>query len=293
MPFLINPVQLEKFRKSQKNVVVLDVSWHLPTESRHAHQEFRERHIPGARFLDLEQFHDASSDIPNMLTRDEALISKQIGELGITGEQKIIFYDDSKLHSSCRALWMFKVFGYNPFQLYVLDGGYAAWQQYGGKIERDEPKSVAAKNFSVNYQAQCIRTLMQMKANLHHPQEQVIDMRHPVRYAGGPESRDGMRAGHVPGSVCFPYFTMFEADGRFKPLDKIRKQLTGLGVDLNYPIVSMCGSGMTACVLDFVLDLLDQSVHAVYDGSWSEWGAETLYTGETSLQERPVITSLD
>lgn len=293
MPWLINSVQLDKFRKSQKNVTILDASWYLPKDNRDAKQEFLANHISGARFLDLNDFHDHDTTLSNMLMRDEAAISQKVGELGITSEHKIIFYDNSDLRTSCRALWMFKVFGHNPSQLYILDGGQAAWEKFGGKMEEGAPRSITAKEYAVNFEAHLIRTLVQMKNNLHHPTEQVVDMRHPVRYAGGPEARIGLRAGHLPGSFCFPYFTMFEADGRWKPIEKIRRQFTGIGVDLEYPIVSMCGSGITAATLDFALDLMGHEKHAIYDGSWSEWGAEQLYSGEASLAERPVVTSLE
>lgn len=293
MSWLINASQLDKFRKAQKNITILDVSWHLPAANRDAKQEFLASHIAGARFLDLNEFHDPDTSLSNMLTRDEKRISELVGALGITNDHKIIFYDKSDLHTSCRALWMFKVFGHNPNQLYILDGGFNAWEKYGGKAEADEPRSINPKTYVVNYEARFIRTLMQMKNNLHHPKEQVVDVRHPVRYAGGPETRIGLRSGHIPGSYCFPYFTMFEADGRFKPLEKIRRQFTGTGVCFDYPIVTTCGSGITSAILNFMLELLNQHDNALYDGSWAEWGSDQLYPGETSLEERPVVTSLE
>jgi thiosulfate/3-mercaptopyruvate sulfurtransferase len=293
MPWLINAAQLDKFRKSQKNVIVLDASWHLPAEGRNAKEEFLTHHIIGARFLDLDAFHDKETSLPNMIVRDEKIISEKVGALSITNDFKIIFYDNSKLHTSCRALWMFKVFGHSPNQLYILDGGFEAWEKYGGKVESGEPRNVAPKLYSVNFEAHYIRTLVQMKTNLHHPTEQVVDMRHPVRYAGGPEQRPDMRTGHIPGSFSFPYTTMFEQDGRFKPIEKIRKQLTGIGVDIVSPIITTCGSGMTASVLNFTLDLMNQPQQSLYDGSWSEWGSEQLYQGEANLEERPVEKSVD
>lgn len=293
MPWLINPPQLDKFLKGQKNIIVLDATWRTPDEVRPAQDLFVEKHIASARFLDLNAFVDSHSEIPNMLTRDEQRISELVGALGITPEHKIIFYDNSPMHTSCRALWMFKVFGHHANQLYILDGGLAAWERYGGKVESGEARSVTPKSYPVNFQAHFVRSLVQMKTNQHHPQEQVVDVRHPVRFAGGAESKPGLRAGHMPGSYSFPFMTMFESDGKFKSLDKIRKQFMGTGVDLNLPIVTSCGSGTTAPILNFVLDLLEVPENAVYDGSWSEWGAEKLYPGEESLNERPVVTSLD
>lgn len=293
MPWLINSAQLDKFRKSQKNVTILDASWFLPTDNRNAKEEFIASHIAGARFLDLNDFNDRDTDLSNMLVRDEKTIREKVGALGITNDHKIIFYDNSSLHTSCRALWMFKAFGHNPNQLYILDGGRDAWEKYGGKLEAGEPRNVGAKSYEVTFEAHFIRTLVQMKTNLHHPAEQVVDMRHPIRYAGGPETRVGLRSGHIPNSFCFPYLTMFDEYGRWKPLDKIRKQLTGIGVNLEAPIITMCGSGITAATLNFVLDLMNQTQHSLYDGSWTEWGAEQLYAGEENISERPVITSLD
>lgn len=293
MPWLINASQLDKFRKNQKNVIILDASWHLPAEGRNAYEEFLSKHIVGARFFDIDQFSDQESSLPNMLIRDETAIGKQLGDLGITNDHKIIFYDNSPLHSSCRALWMMKVFGHNPNQLYILDGGLDAWMKYDNKIESDAPRPATSKIYNVNYQGQHIRTLVRMKTNLHHPKEQVVDVRHAVRYAGGPENRADIRPGHIPGSFSFPYITMFESDGRFKPMEKIRKQLQGIGVDFKAPIITSCGSGITSAILNFLLDLQDQGDNALYDGSWSEWGSNRLYPGEESLAERPVVTSLE
>lgn len=293
MPWLINASQLDKFRKSQKNVTILDASMYLPSDNRDAKEEFLANHIIGARFLNLNDFNDKETALSNMLIRDESVISKNVGAFGITNEHKIIFYDNSGLHTSCRAVWMFKAFGHNPNQLYVLDGGCDAWAKYGGKVESGEPRNIGAKPYTVTFEAHFIRTLMQMKNNLHHPTEQVVDVRHPVRYAGGQEPKVGLRSGHMPGSFCFPFFTMFEADGRWKPIEKIRKQLTGTGVDLNYPIISTCGSGLTAAILNFALDLMGHDNHSLYDGSWTEWGSDQLYPGESHLSERPVITSLE
>lgn len=293
MPWLINAAQVDKFRKSQKNVIILDASWHLPDANRDAKAEFVERHLIGARFFDLNDFFDKSSRLPNMILRDEKEIAEKLSRLGISNDFKIIFYDNSDLHSSCRALWMMKVFGHNPNQLYILDGGLRAWELYDGKFEQGEPRPPTAKTYQVKFEPSHIRTMMQMKANLRNPTEQVIDMRHAIRYAGGAESRANMRAGHVPGSFSFPYMTMFELDGRFKAVEKIQKQLAGIGVMLNHPIVTMCGSGMTASILNFMLDLMNNNKHALYDGSWSEWGSETLYPGEENLAERPVKTSVE
>lgn len=292
MSWLINAAQFDRLRKDQKGVIVLDASWHLPTEERDARCEFIESHVAGARFLDLDLFHDKSSSLPNMLLRDEQKLSELVGALGITNDHKLIFYDNSPLHTSCRALWMFKVLGHPASHLYILDGGFNAWKHYGGKTEAGTQQPINRKDYSINFQGHLVRTLVQIKANLHHPQEQVVDMRASERYAGGAEHRPGLRCGHLPGSFSFPYATMFDAKGNWKPIEKIQRQLEGVGVSLAYPIVSMCGSGITAAILDFALDLMNHEDHSLYDGSWCEWSSKELYQGEIGLEERPVITSL-
>src|SRR3990167_522069 len=293
MSWLINAAQLDRLRKNPKNVVILDASGYYSDKSYSAEQAFFQSHIAGARFLDFNRFHDKHSSLPNMLSRDEVVISDNISKLGITSEHKIVLYDRDEQRTSCRAAWMFKVFGHHASQLFILDGGYASWEKYGGKVSVGEPASIPVKPpYPVNYEARYIRTLLQMKANLHHLKEQVIDVRHAVRFAGGPEPRPGLRHGHLPDSFSFPFSCFFESTGEWKSLDKIRKQLLGICVDLDKPIIATCGSGVTAAILDFTLDLLNHDSHAVYDGSWVEWGAEVLYPGEESLSERPVKTSL-
>jgi thiosulfate/3-mercaptopyruvate sulfurtransferase len=294
MPWLINAAQVDKFRKSQKALIILDASIHLPAEERDANAEFLEKHIVGAQFFDIDAFSDTNPENPHhhMLIRDEAIISEKLGALGLRNDYKIILYDNSKLHSACRALWMLKVFGHNPQLLYILDGGLNAWDKYGGKVEGGA-NNMAAKPYKAIFQPQLIRSLAQMKQNQETPTEQVVDVRHAVRYAGGPEPRPGLRLGHIPESFSFPYTTMFDKNDCWRPLEKLRQQFTGIGADLNLPVVTTCGSGLTAPVLNFALDLLGNTQNSVYTGSWTEWGAEKLYPGERDLSERAVVTSLD
>lgn len=293
MSTLIDALQLEKLRKQPKNVVIVDASWHLPAANRDARAEFEEAHIVGARFLDLSLYFDANNPLPHMLTHDVSSITALLADLGIGSEDKVIFYDQSDLHTSCRAWWMFRVFGHDPEKLFVLNGGLAAWKRFGGKIESGPTKFNQIKSYQVEWQSYLLRTLIDMKHNLAQPSEQVIDARHPVRFAGGSEPRPHMRTGHMPGSFCFPFMSVFESNGEFKSLKRLEAQLKALGLELSYPIVTTCGSGMTAPILNFVLELLGVKQHALYDGSFSEWGADCLYEGETSVNERPLIRSVD
>lgn len=292
MPWLINAAQLDKFRKNQKNIIILDASLHH--NDRDAKNEFAEKHIIGAQFFDIAAFHDASSTAPhqNMVLHDEKMLNEKLSALGIRNDYKIILYDNSDLHTACRALWMFKMFGHSSQLLYILDGGLSAWEKYGGKTESNIP-SFSAKPYAVNLQKKFLRTLDQMKKNLHHPTEQILDSRNAVRFAGGPEPRPGLRRGHIPGSYPFPFTVLFDKENCFLPLDKIRKRLSDTGINLVSPIITSCGSGTTAPILNFALDLLGIENNAMYNGSWTEWGAEKLYSGEKSLDERPVETCAD
>lgn len=291
MPWLINATQLDKFRKSQKNLVILDASFHLD-DTRNAKQEFIDKHIVDAQFFDIAEFCDPTSAIPNMLIQDEDVISEKLSNLGIRNDFKIIIYDNSELHSSARALWMFKMFGHNPHQLYILDGGFKAYESAGFKTESGI-KNVGSKVYKAEWKPQFLRTLTDVKNNLKNPTQQIVDLRHPVRYAGGKETRAGLRAGHIPGSVCLPYFILFEKDGTFLSQDKIRKKLNDLNIDPALPTLITCGSAITAPILDFLLDIMNFDAHGVYDGSWSEYGSENLFPGENSLMERPIETCVD
>lgn len=298
MPWLINAAQVDKFRKSQKALLILDASWHQATTGRNAYTEFLAGHIIGAQFFDLAAFHQTEAanaptpPHPHMLSLAEASATQKLSALGLRNDYKIILYDNSDLHTACRALWMLKVFGHNPQQLYILDGGLSAWRQYGGKLETGAPV-VGAKSYQVTLQLDYLRDITQMKANLHSAQEQVVDVRHAVRYAGGAEPNARTRRGHIPGSFSFPYTTFFDKNNYWKPLEKIRHQFTGISADSNRPIVTTCGSGITAPILNFALDLLGNKQNAMYNGAWQEWGTSELYPGEMTLAERPVITSVE
>lgn len=291
MPWLITPAQLDNFRKKQKNVVILDASWHLPEEGRNSQQEFSQEHIIGAQLFDISLFNDPTRPQENYVLLDKNSISTKLSTLGIRNDAKIIFYDNSKLHTSCRALWMLKLFGHDPSQLYILDGGLTAWKKYGGKIATGQAIP-SPKTYQAELRHELFFDLNQMKENERHPQWQIIDARHPIRFIGGPEPRPGLRRGHIPNSFCLPYFSLFDKDNYFISLEKFRSQLSDIGITTTAPIVTTCGSAITAPIINFMLDLLNFNQHSVYNGSWLEWGKASLYPGEISLEERPVMTFL-
>jgi len=290
MPWLINAAQLDKFRKNQKNLIILDASLHL--HDRDSKKEFIEKHILGAQFFPIEELSDPNALLPYTLLQNETLINEKLGKLGIRNDYKIILYDNSDLHSACRALWMLKIFGHNPHLLYILDGGLKGWETYGGKVESGEA-SFSPKTYTSKIQTEFLRSLSDIKLNLQLQKEQIVDLRHAVRYAGGKEWREGIRSGHIPGSFCLPYTILFDKEGCFLPLEKVKKKLIDIGVDLQVPITTCCGSGITAPILNFLLDLLSLKNNALYDGSWTEYGSAALLAGEESLEERPVETCVD
>ncbi len=290
MPWLINAAQADKFRKSQKSLIFLDASFHM--DGRDGKKEYIEKHIVGAQFFDIDLFSDPNNPLPHTLIKDEKLIGEKLASLGIRNDFKIIIYDNSDLHSSARALWMLKTVGHSPHLLYILNGGLKAWEKYGGKVESGIP-NFSAKNYTAKFQPNYYRDLSQMKDALTHNYEQIVDVRHPARFAGAPEPRPGLRAGHIPGSHSFPFSTFFDKDGQFHPIEKLRKLMLSVAIDPKAPTIATCGSGVTAPILDFILDIMDNNHHAVYDGSWTEWGSEKLYPGEKSLGERPVENCVD
>lgn len=284
MTWLINAQQVEKFRKSQKSLLILDASFHLPATHRNAKEEFEQKHVPGAQFFDIAAFFP--------IMHDPEAVSAKLSEHGIRNDYKIIFYDNSDIHSACRAVWMMKYFGHNPHQLYIMDGGLKAWEQEMTKIE-SVVTHLTPKKYKADFQPRFLRTLPQVKAMLQSITDQIVDLRHPARFAGGPETRPGIRSGHIPGSVSLPYSVLFEKNGYFLSSEKVRKLLDNLGISFNLPITATCGSGITACILDFLLDIAGHKNHGVYLGSWTEWGANQLYEDEVNLDERPVKTCLE
>ncbi|MDA8561830.1 rhodanese-like domain-containing protein [Gammaproteobacteria bacterium] len=285
MPWLINATQVEKFRKNQKNLIILDASLHH--DDRDAKTEFLDKHITGAQFFNITEFCDTNTNLPNMIELDENKINEKLGKLGIKNDYKIIFYDNSELHTSARALWMFKVFGHNPQLLYILNGGFKSWQKDGKKTESGESNHTP-KIYTSSIQKQYLNTLSDIKNIVKNSTNQIIDVRHPVRYSGGPEPRDNLRQGHIPGSFCLPFYTLFSKEGNFISAEHLRKKFKDLGVDINAPITTTCGSGLTAPILDFLIDLMPDTKHFVYDGSWSEWGYINLFPDEKSIDERPI-----
>lgn len=263
---------------------IVDASWHLPGAGRDACGEYLAGHIPGAVFLDLGSLVDASALVDNTLPPAEEF-AERMRALGLGDGSRIVIYDDSAVKTSARAWFMLRMFGAQ--EVAILDGGLARWKAEGRPLATGESKR-RQRNFTAWQDRRNLRDKDQVLANITSHAEQLLDARAPARFAGSqPEPRPGLAAGHVPGSLNVPYGAMFNADGTWKDKAGLRAAFEDAGVDLSQPIVASCGSGVTACVLLFALHLLGIERAALYDGSWSEWGADPSLPKETS----PAVTA--
>jgi thiosulfate/3-mercaptopyruvate sulfurtransferase len=250
---------------------IVDASWHLPDTGRDARAEYLAGHIPGAVFLNLGELVDAGSPIDNTLPSAEDFASR-MQSLGLGDGSRIVIYDDSGVKSAARAWFMLRMFGAQ--EVAILDGGLAKWKAEGRALDSGE-HVLRQRHFTIWQDRRNLREKAQVLANIDSHAEQLVDARGAARFAGTqPEPRPGIAPGHVPGALNVPYATMFNADGTWKDNSGLKAAFAAAGVDIARPIVATCGSGMTACVLLFALHLLGIERAALYDGSWSEWGAD-------------------
>ena len=249
---------------------IVDASWHLPDAGRDAAAEYEAAHIPGAVFMDLGELVDSAATVPNTLPSPEKFASR-MQSLGLGDGSRVVIYDDSAVKTSARAWFMLRKFG--AHNVAILDGGLAKWTAEGRELAAGR-ETLRHRHFTVWDDDSTVRSKDQMLANLESKAEQVIDARGAARFAGSEPERPGVTPGHIPGSVNLPYSQLFEADGTFKSKAAIKAAFEDAGVDLSRPIATTCGSGVTAAVLLFALHLLGKKDAALYDGSWSEWGAD-------------------
>jgi thiosulfate/3-mercaptopyruvate sulfurtransferase len=255
---------------------VFDASFTLPNVKPTAQEEYARRHIPGAMFFDIDEISDHSNLLPHMLPGPEDF-ARMAGALGIGNDRQIILYDMSGFGSAPRAWWMLRVFGHD--NVAILDGGLPKWLAEGRAVTTyvPQPKPVT---FSPRFDGSRVRNKTQLLANLEEKREQVLDARSAGRFAGtAPEPRLGLRGWHIPGSINVPYDTLGDPKTRrYLPAEQIEARFRAAGVERGQPIVTSCGSGVTACALTFALHLVGWGKSAVYDGSWSEWGLENSNT---------------
>jgi thiosulfate/3-mercaptopyruvate sulfurtransferase len=258
-------------RLGEPGLVVIDASAHLPDAGRDARAEFETAHVPGARFLDLDTLKDFASPVPAALPTAEQF-AVRMAELGVRDDDRVVIYDDSAVKTSARAWFIFRLHGMREVAL--LDGGLGKWRTEGRPLESGSSRGGSGR-VSPSPGTGTVRSKADILANLDSAAEQVLDARGAGRFTGAePEIRPGMPSGHIPGSRNLPFGRVLNADGTFKDEAGLRQAFAEAGIDLARPVVTTCGSGVTAAVLLFAMHLLGKDDIALYDGSWSEWGAD-------------------
>lgn len=250
---------------------IVDASWHMPASGRNGLEEYLAGHIPGAVFMDLADLVDTTSPIDNTLPPPEKFASR-MQSLGLGDGSRIVIYDDSAVKTAARAWFMLKLFG--AHDVAILDGGIAKWKAEGRPLAAGR-ETLRHRHFTAWQDVGKVRTKEQMLANLASKAEQVLDARGAARFTGEEaDPRPNIAAGHIPGARNLPYSDLFNADGTFKDKAGLAAAFAEAGIDLAKPVVTSCGSGITACVLLFGMHLLGKDDATLYDGSWTEWGAD-------------------
>jgi thiosulfate/3-mercaptopyruvate sulfurtransferase len=256
-------------RLSRPDLRVVDATWFMPDDPRRGIDAFRQGHIPGAVHFDIDAVADHDSSLPHMLP-DPAAFARAAGLLGLTHGSGIVVYDGQGIFSAPRVWWSLRVMGYRDVA--VLDGGLPAWRAEGRPVETGghKPRSVTIEP---RFEPELVRDLDEVRAALADETAQVLDARPAARFRGeAPEPRPGLRGGHMPGALNLPYARLLTDDGHMRPKAELAAAFAEAGLDLDRPVITTCGSGVSAAILSLALAVLGRDGAAVYDGSWSEWG---------------------
>lgn len=261
------------------DLVVFDASWHLPTAGRNPKAEFLAEHIPGALFFDIDDLSDEKSSLPHMLPSTVKFASR-MKKMGVGDGMRIVVYDTAGLFSAARAWWTFRYMGHEDVA--VLNGGLKKWKLEGRPLEDGPPMKRSERHYTPRANAELLRDLDDMRALIGKPGIQIADAREPGRFDGTvPEPRPGLRGGHMPGARNVHYAELLNPDGTLKAAEELAKIFNAAGIDPGSPVITTCGSGVTASVLSLALAVLGQTNAAVYDGSWAEWGLDNGLPVET------------
>lgn len=258
-------------RLNAPGIVVVDGSYYLSTMGRDAAAEFLEGHIPGAVRFDIDAVKDMASTLPHMLP-EPGQFARQVGEMGIGDGMTIIVYDGMGLFSAPRVRWTFRTFGATDVR--ILDGGMPKWRAEGRAVEDGTPLRRAPRNFTARFDRSAVADILDIKRALATGSAQVLDARPADRFKGeAPEPRPGLSSGHMPGSLNLPFAAIIE-NGQLKDAAGITAALEANGVDVSQPIITSCGSGVSAAILSTALELAGKPARALYDGSWAEWASQ-------------------
>ena len=265
-------------RLSAPDIRIVDASLYLPGDPRDGRTEYLKAHIPGARFFDIDDIAERHSPLPHMMPPVEKFVSR-VRKMGIGDGHRVIAYDQQGLFSAARVWWMFRFFGHQDVA--VLDGGLPQWLARGHPTDDEEPDP-RERHFTGRQNASMVRDVTQIAGAAKLRDEQIVDARSPGRFRGDePEPRAGLRAGHIPGARNVHYASLLNPDGTMKGIDATRAVFEAAGVDLARPVVTSCGSGITAAILHLALPRMGHARNSLYDGSWVGWGAYPDLAGET------------
>lgn len=265
-------------RLGSPEVRVVDATWFMPNEPKTGRDEYARGHIPGAVFFDIDGVADHATDLPHMLP-SPAAFAEAVGALGLRREAEIVVYDGQGLFSAPRVWWSLRVMGFP--KVHVLDGGLPKWRAEGRPVETEPPQARPAA-LDPAFEPALVRDLEAVRTHLSAGDAQLVDARAAARFRGeAPEPRAGLRSGHMPGACNVPWGDLVNPDGTLKPAEALRSAFENAGVDLARPIVTSCGSGVSAALLALALARLGRGDVAVYDGSWTEWAGRA---------DTPVVT---
>lgn len=267
---LVSTQWLEE-RLDAPDIVIVDASYYLPDAGRDGRAEYNEQRIPGAVFFDIDEIADTQSPLPHTMPPAEKF-SSQMRKMGIGDGMRIVVYDGAGLFSAARVWWMFRTFGHTDVA--ILDGGFPKWLAEDRPVETMPPSIRQQRHFTARFAASNVRDKADVLRAIETGSAQLADARSPGRFtAKEPEPRQGMRGGHMPGAANVHYRTLLNPDGTLKSTSDIQQVFKAAGIDLSKPVITTCGSGVTAAILTLGLTLTGHNTNSLYDGSWADWGS--------------------